>query len=82
MKKLFLFWTVMGLIGIHNDSAEEIKDIKDSVRLGEIIITGTRSAVNRNLLPMIVSVVGLQQLAGRYTSSVLTTCKWVIYCYR
>lgn len=45
--------------------------VKDSVRLGEVIVTGSRPAVNLNNLPMSVSVVGNDAIENRFEQSLL-----------
>lgn len=55
-------------------SADNISKIStDSVRLDEVIVTGTMTEVNRKFLPMTVTSIGKQELQERYTSSILTT---------
>lgn len=45
--------------------------VRDSVQLGEIIVTGSRPAVNLNNLPMSVTVVGNKQIENRFEQSLL-----------
>jgi len=45
--------------------------IRDSVELGEIIVTGSRPAVNLNNLPMSVSVVSNKQIEASFDASLL-----------
>lgn len=45
--------------------------IRDSIELGEIIVTGSRPAVNLNNLPMSVSVVGSKQIEAKFEQSLL-----------
>lgn len=44
---------------------------KDSIQLGDVIVTGTRPAVNINNLPMSVSIVGSKQIESRFEQSLL-----------
>lgn len=45
--------------------------VRDSIQLGEIIVTGSRPAVNLNNLPMSVSVVSSKQIEGKFEQSLL-----------
>lgn len=45
--------------------------VKDSVRLGEVVVTGTRTEVNLRHLPMSISTVTSQQISRRYEPSLL-----------
>lgn len=45
--------------------------VKDSVRLDEVVVTGTRSEVNLRHLPMSVSTVTHRQITNRYEPSLL-----------
>ena len=51
-------------------SAEELKD---SLSLQEIVVTGTRNAVDVRHLPMTVTVIGREKLVEQYQTSVLPT---------
>lgn len=44
---------------------------RDSIELGEIIVTGSRPAVNLNNLPMSVSIVGSKQIESKFEQSLL-----------
>lgn len=44
---------------------------RDSIQLGDVIVTGTRPAVNINNLPMSVSIVGSKQIESRFEQSLL-----------
>ncbi|MFV0537712.1 MAG: TonB-dependent receptor plug domain-containing protein [Dysgonomonas sp.] len=46
-------------------------EVRDSVNLGEIVITGSRPEVNLNNLPMSVTVVGSKQIENRFEQSLL-----------
>lgn len=46
-------------------------EIRDSINLGEIVITGSRPEVNLNNLPMSVTVVGNKQIESRFEQSLL-----------
>jgi len=45
--------------------------VRDSIELGEVIVTGSRPAVNLNNLPMSVSVVSSKQIEGKFEQSLL-----------
>jgi len=58
-----MFQTVMG--------AESSKSIKDSIRLDEVIVTGSMTEVNLKYLPMTVSVLNSDKIENRYESSLM-----------
>lgn len=45
--------------------------VRDSIELGEVIVTGSRPAVSLNNLPMSVSVVDRRKIEGRFEQSLL-----------
>ncbi|MEG2332505.1 MAG: TonB-dependent receptor, partial [Bacteroides sp.] len=45
--------------------------VKDSIRLDEVVVTGTRSEVNLRHLPMSVSTINKKQIEQRYEPSLL-----------
>lgn len=47
--------------------------VSDSIRLDEVVVTGTRIATDSRKLPLTLSVVGRQQLTQNYQLSVLPT---------
>lgn len=62
----FLATTFVGVAG------EVDQVVNDTVRLNEVVVTGTMTEVNRKFLPMTVTSLDKQELQGRYTNSVLT----------
>lgn len=62
----FLATTLVGVAGEVNQV------VNDTVRLDEVVVTGTMTEVNRKFLPMTVTSLNKQELQGRYTNSVLT----------
>lgn len=49
------------------------EEVNDSLSLHEVVVTGTRNAVDVRYLPMTVTVVGREKLAEQYQTSVLPT---------
>ena len=49
------------------------EEVNDSLSLHEVVVTGTRNAVDVRHLPMTVTVVGREKLAEQYQTSVLPT---------
>lgn len=49
------------------------EEVNDSLSLHEVVVTGTRNAVDVRHLPMTVTVVGCEKLAEQYQTSVLPT---------
>ncbi|MDH6308611.1 outer membrane receptor protein involved in Fe transport [Dysgonomonas sp. PFB1-18] len=73
MKRSFYVIALLAL-SLQMIRAEERKPdavVRDSVELGEIIVTGSRPAVNLNNLPMSVSVVGSKQIEAKFEQSLL-----------
>ena len=52
-------------------NAHSSKAIPDSIRLDDVIVTGTRTETNLRNLPMTISVVGNQQIENRFEPSLL-----------
>jgi outer membrane cobalamin receptor len=50
---------------------ENTPDIKDTINLGDVVITGSMIRVNRNNIPMAVSVVSREQIAESTESALL-----------
>jgi iron complex outermembrane receptor protein len=63
MKKIHVLFLMLIIFNVSVFSQGQIQSIlKDTVRLEEIVVTGTTVKVNRNNVPMAVSVVGTRQL--------------------
>jgi iron complex outermembrane receptor protein len=60
----------LSLPNIHADETPDAP-IRDSVQLGEVIVTGSRPAVSVNNLPMSVTIVGSKQIENRFEPSLL-----------
>ncbi|MDR2956032.1 MAG: TonB-dependent receptor [Prevotella sp.] len=73
MKKLLLgiIFVILSLQYIYADDNIPDMVVRDSVVLGEIIVTGSRSAVNLNNLPMSISVIGNKEIENRFEQSLL-----------
>ncbi len=71
MKKLiFLLFIFHGLI--NNVSAQADDDIlKDTININEVVVTGTTTRVNKNIIPMAISVISRSQIAESNESSLL-----------
>lgn len=60
-----------GFSFIHSIQAQHV--LNDSIKLDEVIVTGTMPEVNIRNLPMSITVVNNQQLKNRYETSILPT---------
>lgn len=65
---LLFFFLISALI---NAKDNEITQFADSLQINEVVVTGTRSSVNINNLPMSVSIVGHEQIENRFEQSLL-----------
>ncbi|WP_029905777.1 TonB-dependent receptor [Prevotella sp. 10(H)] len=72
MQKIYLVIASL-FLSIQNISADETPDavVRDSIQLGEVIVTGSRPAVSVNNLPMSITVVGTRQIENRFEPSLL-----------
>ena len=70
IKKYALIAT-MAISAIHISHAQEA--LKDTINIGEVVVTGTRNEVDLRHLPMSVSVVNSDQIERRYEQSLLPT---------
>ncbi|MFT4223942.1 MAG: TonB-dependent receptor [Dysgonomonas sp.] len=72
MKKKFCIITLLA-ISVHTLYSKDKPEaeIRDSVNLGEIVITGSRPEVNLKNLPMSVTVVENKQIENRFEQSLL-----------
>lgn len=62
---------ILSLQFIFADKGSTDSSIRDSIRLGEVIVTGSRPAVNVSNLPMSITVVGSKQIESRFEPSLL-----------
>ena len=69
------FYTLgMLLLSVASLQAATVEEeVNDSLSLHEVVVTGTRNAVDVRHLPMTVTVVGREKLAEQYQTSVLPT---------
>lgn len=69
------FYTLgMLLLSVASLQAATVEEeVNDSLSLHEVVVTGTRNAVDVRYLPMTVTVVGREKLAEQYQTSVLPT---------
>ena len=70
-----IFFTIgMLLLSVASLQAATVEEeVNDSLSLHEVVVTGTRNAVDVRHLPMTVTVVGREKLAEQYQTSVLPT---------
>jgi iron complex outermembrane receptor protein len=68
MKKLFLI--LMLTTVVVGSRAEEIND---SMKLQDVVVTGTRNATDVRFLPQTVTVIGREKLTEQYQTSILPT---------
>ncbi len=63
MKNLFCLLLILCLTGASSTAQENIRSIlQDTINLDEVVVTGTAVKVNRNNVPMAVSVISTNQL--------------------
>ncbi len=62
---------LLSVASLQASTVEE--EVNDSLSLHEVVVTGTRNAVDVRYLPMTVTVVGREKLAEQYQTSVLPT---------
>ena len=68
MKKT-LFFLLLGL----SATAVQADELIDSLSMPEVVVTGTRSAVDVRHLPMTVTVIGRETLTEQHQTSILPT---------
>ncbi len=68
MKKIFLI--LMLTMVVVGSRAEEIND---SMKLQDVVVTGTRNATDVRFLPQTVTVIGREKLTEQYQTSILPT---------
>lgn len=65
-------WTILFVIGLSFQlKAQEKNDTVSSISLDEVIITGTKTAVSRNNIPLTVSVVSKEKIENSSESALL-----------
>ncbi|MEI7828738.1 MAG: TonB-dependent receptor [Prolixibacteraceae bacterium] len=70
MKKLFIYFLLFSSIYITYGQDKSIS-IKDTINIKEIIVTGTRAKINRNMTPLAVSILDRRQIAEGNESAIL-----------
>src|ERR1035437_1049771 len=71
MKKLIVTLFVLYRLLINVNAQVVTKDFKDTINLKEIVVTGTTYEVNKNIIPMAISVVSRTQIAESNESALL-----------
>lgn len=67
-----LFWTLVFAGGFSGQPrAQELKDTISSIDLDEVVVTGTKTAVNRSNVPLTVSVVTNEKIENSSESALL-----------
>jgi iron complex outermembrane receptor protein len=71
MKRLII--TLFVFYGLVIDVIAQIKEpiLKDTININEIVVTGTTSGVNKNIIPMAISVISRSQIAESNESALL-----------
>jgi iron complex outermembrane recepter protein len=72
MKKNALFFIIMVVIISKSGFSQQTKSIlKDTVSIDEVVITGSKTSVNRNNVPLTVSVVSEEKIENSSESALL-----------
>ena len=67
MKKNALFLTIMVFIISKSTYSQQTKSIlKDTISIDEVVITGSKTSVNRNNVPLTVSIVSKEKIEGTH----------------
>ena len=67
-----LVWTILFVIGLSFQSkAQEKNDTVSSISLDEVVVTGTKTAVSRNNVPLTVSVITNEKIENSSESALL-----------
>jgi len=66
-----LWATFFALSFFVSSNAQELKDTTHTINLDEVVVTGTKTAVNRNNVPLTVSVVSGEQIENSSESALL-----------
>ena len=71
MKKLFIL--LLSFCALINDVVAQADNLilKDTININEVVVTGTTSGVNKNIIPLAISVVSRSQIAESNESSLL-----------
>ena len=71
--KQTLFLVGMMLAGVCAGYAQQMENVSDSLALQEVVVTGTRNAVNVRHLPMTVTVINRETLTAEHQTNILPT---------
>jgi outer membrane cobalamin receptor len=72
MKKIALLFIIMDVIVWKSGFSQQSKSIlKDTISIDEVVITGSKTSVNRNNVPMTVSVVSKEKIENSSESALL-----------
>ena len=72
MKKNALFFIILVVIFSKSGFSQQTKSIlKDTISIDEVVITGSKTSVNRNNVPMTVSVVSKEKIENSSESALL-----------
>jgi len=63
----------MMLAGVCAGYAQQMENVSDSLALQEVVVTGTRNAVNVRHLPMTVTVINRETLTAEHQTNILPT---------
>jgi outer membrane cobalamin receptor len=70
-KKGFVLMTVIALIGNSGFSQQTKSILKDTINIDEVVITGSKTSVNRNNVPLTVSVISKEKIENSSESALL-----------
>jgi iron complex outermembrane receptor protein len=70
-KNVFLFMIVVVIISKSGFSQQNKSILKDTININEVIITGSKTSVNRNNVPLTVSVVSKEKIENSSESALL-----------
>jgi len=71
MKKLIILLIVIYGINTSANAQKEVQNLKDTVNINEVVVTGTTTRVNKNIIPMAISVVTRLQIDESNESALL-----------
>jgi outer membrane cobalamin receptor len=72
MKRNALFFTITAVILSKSGFSQQTKSIlKDTINIDEVVITGSKTSVNRNNVPLTVSVVSKEKIESSSESALL-----------
>jgi outer membrane cobalamin receptor len=70
MQRYLLFLTIL-IISIGGKAQKKTASLKDTINIKEVIVTGTRAKINRNMTPLAVSILDRRQIAEGNESAIL-----------